>query len=140
MNKYLNPKEYDILCTILHAEEPVNVPQIIKLHPELTTNIVQPAIRKLLKLNLIEVADITLDRNNFSRRFKPTASATDTIQKMFADEYMVFSRLLSKKALLSAIMQIDKNPEKTKKEISEIECLLREYKDANNKANNKGKK
>ncbi len=140
MNKYLNSKEYDILYTILHAEEPVNVPQIIKLHPELTTNIVQPAIRKLLKLNLIEVADITLDRNNFSRRFKPTASATNTIQKMFADEYMVFSRLLSKKALLSAIMQIDENPEKTKKEISEIERLLREYKDTNNKANNKEKK
>lgn len=133
MNKYLNQKEYDILCTILHAEEPINVPQISKLHPELTTNIVQPAIRKLLKLNLIEVADITVDRNNFSRRFRPTASATDIIRKMFADEYLVFSRLVSKQTLLNAITQIDQNPEKAKNEISEIERLLQEYKDANNK-------
>lgn len=137
MTKYLNAKEYDILCTIFHAEEPINVPQITKLHPELTANIVQPAIRKLLKLNLIEVADITLERNNFSRRFRPTASATDIIQKMFADEYIVFSRLVSKQTLLSAIMQIEENPEKAKKEISEIERLLQEYKDT---ANNKGKK
>lgn len=137
MTKYLNAKEYDILCTIFHAEEPINVPQITKLHPELTANVVQPAIRKLLKLNLIEVADITLERNNFSRRFRPTASATDIIQKMFADEYIVFSRLVSKQTLLSAIMQIEENPEKAKKEISEIERLLQEYKDT---ANNKGKK
>lgn len=136
MTKYLNSKEYDILCTILHAEEPINVPQITKLHPELTANIVQPAIRKLLKLKLIEVADITVDRNNFSRRFKPTESATDIIQKMFADEYIMFSRLVSEQTLLSAITQTNNNPEKAKKEISEIERLLQEYKSANTKGKN----
>lgn len=136
MTKYLNSKEYDILCTILHAEEPINVPQITKLHPELTANIVQPAVRKLLKLKLIEVADITVDRNNFSRRFKPTESATDIIQKMFADEYIMFSRLVSEQTLLSAITQTNNNPEKAKKEISEIERLLQEYKSANTKGKN----
>ena len=72
LNKYLNAKEYDIFSTILHSEEPLNVSQIIELHPEMTANIVQPSIRKLIKLNLVEVADITLDGNIFSRRFKPT--------------------------------------------------------------------
>lgn len=133
MTKYLNSKEYDILYTILHAKEPINVPQIIRLHPELTANIVQPAIRKLLKLKLIEVADSAVDRNNFSRRFKPTESATDIIQKMFADEYIMFSRLVSEQTLLSAITQTNNNPEKAKKEISEVERLLQEYKNANNK-------
>lgn len=137
MNKYLNAKEYDVLCSILHAEGPINVPQITKLHPDLTANIVQPAIRKLLKLNLIEVADITVDRNNFSRRFKATASATDTIRKMFADEYIAFNRLVSKQTLLNAIVQIEEDPEKAKQEISEIERLLQEYKDT---TNNKGKR
>ncbi len=133
MHKYLNSKEYDILCTILHAEEPINVPQITKLHPEMTANIVQPAIRKLLKLKLIEVADIAIDGNNFSRRFKPSASANDIIQKMFADEYIMFNRLVSEQSLLSAISQAAKNPEKAKKEIADIERLLQEYKDAHNK-------
>ena len=133
MNKYLNSKEYDILCTILHAKEPINVPQITKLHPELTANIVQPAIRKLLKLKLIEVADISIDRNNFSRRFKPATSATDTIQKMFIDDYIKFNRLVSEQTLLSAITQANRNPEKVQKEISEMERLLQEYKEAHNK-------
>ena len=136
MNKYLNSKEYDILCTILHAEEPISVPQITKLHSGMTANIVQPAIRKLLKLKLIEVADIAINRNNFSRRFRPAASADETIQKMFADEYIMFSQLVSEQTLLSAITQANKNPEKAKKEISEIERLLQEYKDANSRAKN----
>lgn len=136
MTKYLNAKEYEVLCIIFHAEEPINVPQISKLQPELTANIVQPAIRKLLKLKLIKVADIAVDRNNFSRRFKPAESATDIIQKMFADEYIMFSRLISEQTLLSAITQTNNNPEKTKKEISEIERLLQEYKSANTKGKN----
>lgn len=49
----------------------------------------------------------------------------------------MFSRLVSKQTLLSAIMQIEENPEKAKKEISEIERLLQKYKYT---ANNKGKK
>lgn len=137
MSKYLNAKEYTVLCTIFHAEEPVSVPQITRLHPELSANIVQPAIRKLLKLKLIEVADITIDGNNFSRRFKPTDTATDTIQKMFADEYIMFSHLVSEQTLMSAITQADRNPEKVKKEISEVELLLQEYKEAISKARNK---
>ena len=137
MSKYLNAKEYSVLYTIIHSEEPINVPQITKLHPELSANIVQPAIRKLLKLKLIEVADITIDGNSFSRRFKPTDTATDTIQKMFADEYIMFSKLVSEQTLMSAITRIEKNPEKVKKEISEVERLLLEYKEATNKARNK---
>lgn len=133
MTKYLNAKEYDILYTIFHAEEPINVPQITKLHPEMTANIVQPAIRKLLKLKLIEIADIAIDGNIFSRRFKPSASAVDTIRKMFIDDYTKFTRLVSKQTLLSAITQADNNPEKAQKEISEMERLLREYKEAHNK-------
>lgn len=137
MNRYLNPKEHDVLSTILHAENPINVPQIAKLHPELTANVIQPAIRKLIKLNLIEVAEITVNRNNFSRCFRPTSSATEIIQKMFASEYMSFRRLISKQAISNAILQIDEDPEKIKKEISKIEHLLQEYKDTNN---SKGKK
>lgn len=38
---------------------------------------------------------------------------------------------------MSAITRIEKNPEKVKKEISEVERLLLEYKEATNKARNK---
>lgn len=69
MTKYLNSKEYNILDTILHSEEPLSVTQILKVHPDLTSNIVQPAIRKLLKLELIEVAEIAVDGNIFLETF-----------------------------------------------------------------------
>ena len=131
MTKYLNSKEYNILDTILHSEEPLSVTQILKVHPDLTSNIVQPAIRKLLKLELIEVAEIAVDGNIFSRRFKLAPTASEAIQKMFVDDYLQFSRLVSTQSLLSAMMQADDNPEKSMQEIAEMEKLLQEYKERN---------
>ncbi len=132
MNKYLNAKEYDIFSTILHSEEPLNVAQIIERHPNMTANIVQPSIRKLMKLKLVEVADITLEGNIFSRRFKPTASASDIIQKMFVDDYLHFSKLVSSQSLFSAMVQADSNPDKALQDIQEMEQLLQEYKGKKN--------
>lgn len=132
MNKYLNAKEYDIFSTILHSEEPLNVSQIIELHPKMTANIVQPSIRKLMKLKLVEVADITLEGNIFSRRFRPTASASDIIQKMFVDDYIHFSKLISGQSLISAMIQADNDPDKAMQDIDEMEKLLREYKEKKN--------
>lgn len=132
LNKYLNSKEYDIFSTILHSEEPLNVSQIIELHPKMTANIVQPSIRKLMKLKLVEVADITLEGNIFSRRFKPTASASEIIQKMFVDDYIHFSKLISSQSLVSAMVQADNDPDKAMQDIDEMEQLLREYKEKKN--------
>ncbi|MDE6053444.1 MAG: MarR family transcriptional regulator, partial [Lachnospiraceae bacterium] len=131
MTKYLNAKEYDILDTILHSEDPVSVAEIMRSHPDFTSNIVQPAVRKMLKLGLIEVAEISVDGNIFSRRFKPAPTASNTIQKMFVDDYLQFSRLVSGQSLLSAMMQADDNPEKAMQEIAEMEKLLQEYKEKN---------
>lgn len=131
MTKYLNSKEYNILHTILHAKEPLSVTQILKVHPDLTSNIVQPAIRKLLKLKLIEVAEIAVDGNIFSRRFKPSPTALEAIQKMFVDDYLQFSKLISSQSLLSAMIKADDDPEKAMQEIAEMEKLLQEYKERN---------
>jgi len=131
LSRYLNSKEHDILYTLLQAEGPISVAQIIKEHPEMTANIVQPAIRKLMKLGVIEVADISIDRNIFSRRFRPTASATTVIQKMFIDEYMQFRKLVSGPSLFCALQEADKNPEAAQKDIAELEQLLKEYKKKN---------
>lgn len=132
MHKYLNAKEYDVLCTILHSNEPLNVSQIVAFHPDMTPNIVQPSIRKLIKLKLIEVADITLEGNVFSRRFKPTTDALDIIQRMFIDDYMHFSKLVSGHTLITALMQADDNPDKAMQDIDELERLLTEYKEKKN--------
>ncbi len=132
MHKYLNAKEYDILCTIFHSHEPLNVSQIIASHPDMTANIVQPSIRKLIKLKLIEIADISLEGNVFSRRFKPTAVALDIIQKMFIDDYMHFTRLVSGHTLITAMMQADNEPDKAMQDIDELKKLLMEYKDKKN--------
>lgn len=128
MNKYLNPKEYNILNVILHAEEPLSVSQLIKTQPGLTANMVQPSIRKLLKLKLIEVADISIDRNILARRFRPTAAAPDIIQKMFVDDYLRFKALISSQSLFSALLRADDSPDAARHEVAELEQLLDEYK------------
>ena len=133
MNKYLNPKEYSILNVILHAEEPLSVSQLIKLQPELTANVVQPAIRKLLKLKLIEVADISIDRNILARRFQPADTAPDIIQKMFVDDYLRFKTLISGQSLFSALLQADDSPDAARREVAELEQLLDEYKKKSDK-------
>jgi hypothetical protein len=98
----------------------------------MTANIVQPSIRKLIKLKLIEIADISLEGNVFSRRFKPTAVALDIIQKMFIDDYMHFTRLVSGHTLITAMMQADNEPDKAMQDIDELKKLLMEYKDKKN--------
>jgi len=128
LNKYLNPKEYNILHMLLHAEEPLSVSQITRLQPDLTANIVQPAIRKLLKLDLIEIADISINHNILARRFQPTASAPDIIRKMFVDDYLQFSRLISSQSLFSALLRADDSPDTARREVAELEQLLDEYK------------
>ena len=133
MNKYLNPKEYSILNVILHAKEPLSVSQLIKLQPELTANVVQPAIRKLLKLKLIEVADISIDRNILARRFQPADTAPDIIRKMFVDDYLRFKTLVSGQSLFSALLQADDSPDTARREIAELEQLLDEYKKKSDK-------
>jgi len=85
-----------------------------------------------MKLKLVEVADITLEGNVFSRRFKPTAAAPDIIQKMFIDDYIHFSKLVSGQTLISAMMQADNDPDKAMQEIDELEKLLSEYKEKKN--------
>lgn len=128
MYKYLNPREYNILNTLLNADEPLSVSQLIKTSPGLTANVVQPAIRKLLKFKLIEVADVSIDRNILARRFQPTDTAPDTIRKMFVDDYLQFKTLVSGQSLFSALLRADDNPDTALREVDELEQLLNEYK------------
>lgn len=118
---------------ILHSEEPLSVSQLVKICPDLTANIVQPAIRKLLKLKLIEVADISVDGNILARRFRPTADAPDILQKMFVDDYLRFKSLVSGQSLFSALVRADESPDEARREIAELEQLLDKYKKKSDK-------
>jgi len=122
------------LNTILNAEEPLSVSQLIRTSPELTANVVQPAIRKLLKFKLIEVADVSIDRNILARRFRPTDAAPDTIRKMFVDDYLRFKTLVSGQSLFSALVRADDNPDAARREVDELEQLLNEYKKKNDRS------
>lgn len=131
MNKYLNAREHQILCIILNSGAPLTVAEIISAHPELTANIIQPAIRKLLRLKLIEVADIVMNRNIFSRSFQAAPGATEIIQKMFMDEYLQFKKMISSESLRSAMMQADSSPEEADREIARLDDMLKEFRDKN---------
>lgn len=124
MSQNLKPKEYDVLQILLNADSPLIASQIVQLKPSFTINTVQAILRKLLKLQLIEVADIVYSRNVLSRAFRPTDNAEEKIQLMFADECRQFNKLVSNGSLLSTLLQTSTDNPLTSEEIAELKKLI----------------
>ncbi len=58
ININLTKRDMDVMNILWDSDEPKTAALIVKAKPELTMNTVQAVLRKLLKNNLIEVADI----------------------------------------------------------------------------------
>lgn len=127
MTTHLKPKEHDILCIMLNSQKPLTASGIVQSGTDLTMNTVQAVIRKLLKMGLVEVADIVYSGNVLSRAFKTTASAPEIIQELFAEDYRQFQKIASKQSLIAAMLHRDSQTDRQKK-IEELESILKELK------------
>lgn len=127
MTNHLKPKEHDILCIMLNSQKPLTASEIVHAGTDLTMNTVQAVIRKLLKMELVEVADIVYSGNVLSRTFKPTANAPEIIQELFADDYRQFQKIASKESLIAAMLNSDSKADR-QKEIEELESILNDLK------------
>lgn len=132
MAHHLQPKEQNILATLVHAEKPMSISEIVATNKSYTTNIVQPIIRKFCDLGLVEVADIVYNKKALTRTFRPTASAQTILQEMFLKEYHSFRRLFSRNSLLTAILQDDLESNPDSDEIECLEQILQSYKKQEN--------
>ena len=119
-------KELDVLSLLLHSEQPMTISDIVAMNPDYTINMIKPIIRKLSKLEMVEVAGIVYRGTSIARTFKPTKTAHLVLQDIFQQEY--FRELFTHNSLLISLVKSEftKNPEK--EEIDRLESILENFK------------
>lgn len=107
-------KELDVLSLLLHSEQPMTISDIVAMNPDYTINMIKPIIRKLSKLEMVEVAGIVYRGTSIARTFKPTKTAHLVLQDIFQQEYQSFRELFTDNSLLISLVKSEftKNPEK----------------------------
>ena len=124
----LNRKEKQVLEIIKNSEEPITSNEIMMKAPELNKNAVQPAIRTLLAMGLIEVTDTVMERNIVSRCFAMTKDAPEIIGNLFLDEFRSLQKLADKDDLFAALITTKKGDKSGKTNIEELKELIEDYK------------
>lgn len=129
MQSQLKPKEYKIMCIMLDENRPMTASEIVSRDPSFTVNIVQAILRKLLKMNLVEVADIVYSRNVLSRTFQPTAETPEILAGMFSIEYKQFRKFVTKESLFSAMLKCDSELGCEPEDLQKLESILKDFKE-----------
>ncbi|WP_455953690.1 BlaI/MecI/CopY family transcriptional regulator [Blautia sp.] len=129
-NKFskLTSREVDIMNILWASEKPLIASEIADSRPDLTVNTVQAVLRKLLKYQLIEVADIVYSGTVLSRSYRPTITSEEFALHEVTSDYLAFQKTLSKPLLVSALLDTEKDPVKTRETIDELQKMLDEYK------------
>ena len=109
-------KELDVLSLLLRSEQPMTISDIVAMNPDYTINMIKPIIRKLSKLEMVEVAGIVYRGTSIARTFKPTKTA-HLVRELFTDNSLLISLVKS---------EFTKNPEK--EEIDRLESILENFK------------
>ena len=103
--------------------------QIVNSQPDLTMNTVQAILRKLLKRELIEVADIVYSGTVLSRSYKPAISQNDFVARQFRDELHSLNGKFSPSDFVLSLLNTEPDPIKAKKEVDELEQMLQEFRE-----------
>ena len=129
-NKFskLTSREVDIMNILWASEKPLVASEIADSRLDLTVNTVQAVLRKLLKYQLIEVADIVYSGTVLSRSYRPTITSEEFALHEVTSDYLAFQKTLSKPLLVSALLDTEKDPVKTRETIDELQKMLDEYK------------
>ena len=124
-NKFskLTSREVDIMNILWASEKPLIASEIADSRPDLTVNTVQAVLRKLLKYQLIEVADIVYSGTVLSRSYRPTITSEEFALHEVTSDYLAFQKTLSK-----PLLDTEKDPVKTRETIDELQKMLDEYK------------
>ena len=129
-NKFskLTSREVDMMNILWASEKPLIASEIADSRPDLTVNTVQAVLRKLLKYQLIEVADIVYSGTVLSRSYRPTITSEEFALHEVTSDYLAFQKTLSKPLLVSALLDTEKDPVKARETIDELQKMLDEYK------------
>jgi len=127
INTNLTKRDLDVMNILWDSDAPKTAALIVKSKPELTMNTVQAVLRKLLKNNLIEVAEIVYSGTVLTRSYSPLVSQEDFLLHKMTSEYQSLSKKISKVSILSALLDTEEDSDRIKEDISELKELLSDY-------------
>ena len=127
ININLTKRDMDVMNILWDSDEPKTAALFVKAKPELTMNTVQAVLRKLLKNNLIEVADIVYSGTVLTRSYKSMVTQEEFLLFKMTSEYQSLSKKVSKVSILSALLDTEEDPAQVKQDIEQIEELISKY-------------
>lgn len=124
----LTHRELDVLSVLWDSKQSMTASQIVAANPALNKNTVQPVLRKLLKNELIQVADIVYSGTVLSRSYVPSISRREFSLYRLTSEYRQMEKDISKASFFSFLLKNENDKEKFQEDLSELEGLLESYK------------
>lgn len=124
----LNPRELEVLKILHESDRALTSTEIVNSSTELTQSTVQAVLRKLLAAELAEVQGITHSGNVLSRTFGATEKSKEVLTEKFFHDYRCFRTLISKKAALAGMFEMDEDESRRAEDIKELEQLLADLK------------
>lgn len=100
---------------------------IVKKDDTLTINTVQATLRKLLKKNLIEVADIVYSGTVLCRSYRPSMDSKEFALQEFAAQFQKLDQNITASNLVATLLEQEEDGNALK-EINKLEALLKEKK------------
>ena len=130
----LTHRDLDVLSVLWDSKKPLTASEIVAANPALNKNTVQPVLRKLLKNELVQVADIVYSGTVLSRSYIPSISRQELSLYRLSSEYRQLEKDVSKASFVSFILKTEENQEKFQKDLRELEELLESYKQKDNES------
>ena len=123
----LNPRELDVLNILWKVDKPMTSTDIVNEQRGLIQSTVIAVLRKLLKDNLVEAVGVTHSGKVLSRTYRPTETSRKVILDNFVSDYSNFKDVFSKYDFIIAILDMERNLDQRKSEISELKKILADY-------------
>ena len=130
----LTHRDLDVLSVLWDSKQPLTDSEIVAANPALNKNTVQPVLRKLLKNELVQVADIVYSGTVLSRSYIPSISRQELSLYRLSSEYRQLEKDVSKASFVSFLLKTEDNQDKFQEDLREPEGLLESYKQKDNES------
>lgn len=124
----LNPRELEVLKILHESSRALTSTEIVNAGVGLTQSTVQAVLRKLLAAEMVDVQGVTHSGNVLSRTFGATEKSKEILTQKFLNDYRCFRTIISKKAAVAGMFEMDEDDSKRTQDIKEIEQLLADMK------------
>lgn len=84
--KHLTVRENEIMEIFWHTSKPLSANDVYNAEPDLSKNTIQAVLRKLLKMNYLEVAGIGYNKNSLTREFKASISQSEYLSNFLIED------------------------------------------------------